>query len=1216
MYRLSSMWSRWAAVVFTLLLLQACTGMNKELASSVAHKQLPTGCNKRLCGQHVIDHESDKIIVPQSQLRGYTSKVRALALQTSADGALRPVVQTRAGKREEIPRHNLPSAYRDIPLAKLGKALQKGLRAHLIPQAGDSYRLEFQPGMKGGMQGGSAAPGNTPQPDTPEAVLKYLDQRQASQPPLGNTTPELVEALNDAQTSIADQKTLCYLFRNYVVWFRDPTNTITEGHLREYVKLASIEAEHKLSAKRKALLYAHFESLLERVTKTSSAAENKFVKALAESLPWLPADIFQGHTQAILELCTKMAGKLAGLEEAHLKAASYEEHKPKFEAFHSALVILKHILKDEKLSRKEGETYGRFKESLNVLLSKLKKLKLMGFATNHIDADVYPYQYQVVRIKQALKRLKEKADNIEKARKVAGRAGHGIAGLWTLGSFLKDWKLDTLKKAFIRLKKAFKINDRIIVKPWYDWLTDLNEQVYLVLKNPNNWQGFKDAFEKLAEISLNETEGHEALHYTLVQQLVHLGSHSQDPTARRACKDYLVQAQTLRKNLKWKYRGDCIPAVIKEGVNILNASTIPTVGNDIHNAVIGPWRRREALLKQIQGLGGDVGEIKKSIQGVQVKVLETLKDELKKLKQSTITRQEFKIIFKKVLEAEEKQKKYRSGVRETLRKFYSKKFNEAPKIQLVSTQPDAKRRVELEKKVELGELFDNGTHTVFLVDQAGADRTKLGYQIARLWAQDDCYKDRFKAVYVLPMSKVVMERYSEKNDQNLETVIACECSDRGALSGEKLRRFKLHIEEQLENHSKDILLVLHGADECNGANNWLIEQVKKRAPGACRLWVHSNRSTAEAALPLISDSQGTRLVENISLSDEHVAQYIQRYFLEDRQEEGKERYAAGHANLAIKVPSKRALARKLAKGFFSSEEEVRQRVRERIQRFIKVPENTYWSNSEMRLLAHALYEEKQIDGLKEFIGVFDESTRGSTAMKENLILLKLGCIDECMGLLENSEALREAYSKELDQLIEEVIKYVRESLSDIRCDPERRSLHNMLLRVLPNLFHVLHGSRVWELYSSAYRDWWSKDIRDAGREAFLSLHTRQLVEMYHRYLSRDFSDLLKSKLTIKESETPSEKCQQTRQLVEYYHLYPSSSLRGFLLQCLKNRLRELHFYPPENNGNGYCKFKLSKGNAEECWEMKMTEAETKNLLGKVNESGATGDTCKLGCAVQ
>ncbi|MEL6413131.1 MAG: NACHT domain-containing protein, partial [Bacteroidota bacterium] len=157
----------------------------------------------------------------------------------------------------------------------------------------------------------------------------------------------------------------------------------------------------------------------------------------------------------------------------------------------------------------------------------------------------------------------------------------------------------------------------------------------------------------------------------------------------------------------------------------------------------------------------------------------------------------------------------------------------------------------LKTSVDLFKLFDKrkktrgkeetATRTVLLVGRAGVGKTTLCHKIAHLWANGKWYKDKFEAVYVLPVRKLKKSIYTgrcEKTQEDLETAIARECFDaHNRLSESAFKELKGHITQQLEERPAKVLIVLDGLDERSGASDVIINQAKHREGNIHRLLV-------------------------------------------------------------------------------------------------------------------------------------------------------------------------------------------------------------------------------------------------------------------------------------------------------------------------------------------------------------------------------------------
>ena len=112
---------------------------------------------------------------------------------------------------------------------------------------------------------------------------------------------------------------------------------------------------------------------------------------------------------------------------------------------------------------------------------------------------------------------------------------------------------------------------------------------------------------------------------------------------------------------------------------------------------------------------------------------------------------------------------------------------------------------------------ETATRTVLLVGRAGVGKTTLCHKIAHLWANGKWYKDKFEAVYVLPVRKLKKSIYTgrcAKTQEDLETAIARECFDaHNRLDEDAFQKLKAYIREQLKERPEKVLIVLDGLDE-------------------------------------------------------------------------------------------------------------------------------------------------------------------------------------------------------------------------------------------------------------------------------------------------------------------------------------------------------------------------------------------------------------------
>ena len=128
----------------------------------------------------------------------------------------------------------------------------------------------------------------------------------------------------------------------------------------------------------------------------------------------------------------------------------------------------------------------------------------------------------------------------------------------------------------------------------------------------------------------------------------------------------------------------------------------------------------------------------------------------------------------------------------------------------------------IKEEIELGELFDErktkghdgkvtfvNPRTVLLLGRAGIGKTTLSCKIAYEWAVGNCYKDKFEAVYLLPVRK--LNKYKD-----LESAISALCFP--GMSQRDKMRLHTYLEQQLKERSDKVLIIFDGLDERRGGN--------------------------------------------------------------------------------------------------------------------------------------------------------------------------------------------------------------------------------------------------------------------------------------------------------------------------------------------------------------------------------------------------------------
>ena len=142
--------------------------------------------------------------------------------------------------------------------------------------------------------------------------------------------------------------------------------------------------------------------------------------------------------------------------------------------------------------------------------------------------------------------------------------------------------------------------------------------------------------------------------------------------------------------------------------------------------------------------------------------------------------------------------------------------------------------------------------------------------------------------------------------------------------------------------------------------------------------------------------------------------------------------------------------------------------RSEVMRFLQASKYQKQYQQILTLMAGMLYEQEGAVGLAQLLKTFDKGTRQEAIGLQHL-LLQLRCVNECIGLAKNEEAVKSLqahYASLTDQLYD----WAQQGLAQLRSRSTDSQLHQTLLQAFAELDHVVANSKLFGLYTAVLQD--------------------------------------------------------------------------------------------------------------------------------------------------